>query len=130
MAIANQDKTNRKNLLLLIQLRWLAVGGQVATILFVHYGLGITLPLLPMSAVILFLVGLNVVSLLRHRNQSEVGNTELFLELLLDVAALTVQLYLSAVLLEAWSTGALVVITSCCFVWLTTSYRDAARSWG
>lgn len=144
MAVSIHDKTNKKNLLLLIQLRWLAVGGQVMTILVVHYWLGITLPLVPMAGVIVFLVGLNVVSLLRSRSQSEVSNTELFLELLLDVAALTVQLYLSggasnpfislyllqvilgAVLLEAWSTWALVAITSGCFIWLTTSNREIA----
>jgi two-component system sensor histidine kinase RegB len=73
-----------------------------------------------------------------------VSNTELFLELLLDVAALTVQLYLSggasnpfvslyllqvilgAVLLKAWSTWALVAITSACFISLTFSYRPIA----
>jgi len=142
--IGVRDTTNKKNLLLLIQLRWLAVGGQVVTIAVVHYGLGIPLPRLPMAAVILFLVGLNLVSLLRHRAQTEVSNIELFLELLLDVAALTAQLYLSggasnpfvslyllqvilgAVLLEAWSTWALVAATSGGFVWLTTSYREIA----
>lgn len=143
-AIPAYDRTNKKNLLLLIQLRWLAIGGQVTTIIFVHFYLGIALPLLPMAAVILFLIGLNVVSLLRHRNQVDVSNTELFLELLLDVAALTVQLFLSggasnpfvslyllqvilgAVLLKAWSTWALVAITSGCFVALTFSYRPIA----
>ncbi|MCX5581651.1 ATP-binding protein [Kaistia terrae] len=142
MTVTIHDKTNKKNLLLLIQLRWLAVGGQVMTICVVNYWLGITLPLMPMAGVILFLVGLNVVSLLRHRNQSLVSNTELFLELLLDVAALTVQLHLSggasnpfislyllqvilgAVLLEAWSIWVLVAISSGCFIWLTTSYRE------
>lgn len=142
--MSTPDKTNKKNLALLIQLRWLAVGGQVVTILVVHDWLGITLPLITMAGVILFLVGLNIVSLMRLRNQSEVSNTELFLELLLDVAALTVQLYLSggasnpfvslyllqvilgAVLLEAGSTWALVVITSACFIWLTTNYREIA----
>lgn len=144
MSIPSQDKTNTKNLLLLIQLRWLAVVGQVVTILFVHFWLGIALPLVPMAAVVLFLVGLNVVGLLRHRYQSEVSNTELFLELLLDVVALTVQLFLSggatnpfvslyllqvilgAVLLEAWSTWALVAITGACFVWLMANYREFA----
>ncbi|RUU62208.1 sensor histidine kinase, partial [Mesorhizobium sp. M7A.T.Ca.TU.009.01.1.1] len=28
------DKTNKQNFLLLIQLRWIAVGGQIVTILF------------------------------------------------------------------------------------------------
>jgi two-component system sensor histidine kinase RegB len=131
-----------KNLLLLVQLRWVAVVGQVVTILVVQYWLGIALPLKDMSLVIAFLIGLNIVSLLRHHHHDSVSNTELFLALLLDVAALTVQLYLSggaanpfvslyllqvtlgAVLLDAWSTWTLVIVTSGCFVWLTISYRD------
>ncbi|QPC94710.1 ATP-binding protein [Mesorhizobium sp. INR15] len=135
------DKTNKQNFLLLIQLRWIAVAGQVVTILVVHYLLGIDLPLIPMAVVILLLVGLNIASLRRHSSQDAVTNTELFLGLLLDVAALTVQLYLSggasnpfvslyllqvilgAVLLETWSVWALVLITSACFVALTTFYR-------
>ncbi|CAM5776740.1 two-component sensor histidine kinase [Labrys miyagiensis] len=139
-----QDTTNKKNLYLLIQLRWLAVIGQVVTILFVDLALGIALPLIEMAAVIVFLVALNVVSLLRYRSQDAVSNTELFLELLLDVAALTVQLYLSggasnpfiylyllqviigAVLLEAWSIWALLGITSVCFIGLTTYNQPIA----
>jgi two-component system, sensor histidine kinase RegB len=134
--------TDKKNLLLLVQLRWLAVIGQVVTILVVHFWFGIALPLTQLAIVIAFLIGLNIVSLLRHRYRNIVSNTELFLALLLDVAALTAQLYLSggaanpfvslyllqvtlaAVLLDAWSTWALVFITSGCFVWLTAFHRD------
>ncbi len=134
--------TDRKNLLLLVQLRWLAVIGQVVTILVVHFWFEIALPLTQLAIVIAFLIGLNIVSLLRYRYRNIVSNTELFLALLLDVAALTVQLYLTggaanpfvslyllqvtlaAVLLDAWSTWALVVITSGCFVWLTAFHRD------
>jgi two-component system sensor histidine kinase RegB len=133
---------DKKNLLLLVQLRWLAVIGQVVTILVVHFWFGIVLPLTQLAIVIAFLIGLNIVSLLRHRYRNIVSNTELFLVLLLDVAALTAQLYLSggaanpfvslyllqvtlaAVLLDAWSTWALVIITSGCFVWLTAFHRD------
>lgn len=139
--ILSQDKTNQKNLYLLIQLRWIAVIGQVVTIAVVRIWLGIDLPLAEMAAVVLFLVGLNLVSLLRFRRQQLVTNTELFLELLLDVAALTVQLYLSggalnpfislyllqvilgAILLQAWSVWTLVAVTSSCFVLLTLFYR-------
>lgn len=39
-----RDTTDKKNLFLLVQLRWLAVAGQVVTILIVHYQMGITLP--------------------------------------------------------------------------------------
>lgn len=136
------DTTNRKNLLLLTQLRWIAVVGQLVTIWLVHFEFAIALPLAEMLAVVAFLLALNIVSLLRYRRQESVTNTELFIELLLDVAALTVQLYLSggalnpfislfllqvilgAVLLEAWSVWTLVAITSGCFVTLTVYHRD------
>jgi len=136
------DVTDKKNLLLLVQLRWLAVIGQVVTILVVHFWFGIALPLTQLAIVIAFLIGLNIVSLLRHRYRNIVSNTELFLVLVLDVAALSAQLYLSggaanpfvslyllqvtlaAVLLDAWSTWALVIITSGCFIWLTAFHRD------
>jgi two-component system sensor histidine kinase RegB len=114
----------------------------VVTILVVHFWLGIALPLTKMAIVIAFLVALNIVSLFKHRYHDIVSNTELFLALLLDVAALTLQLYLSggaanpfvslyllqvtlaAVLVDAWSTWALVLITSGCFIWLTAVYQD------
>ena len=44
----------------LIQLRWLAVGGQVATILFVHFVLEIALPLRPMLGILAALVVFNL----------------------------------------------------------------------
>lgn len=131
------DSADRKNLLLLVQLRWLAVAGQVATIIVVQLWLDVPLPLLPMAVVVLFLIGLNLVSLLRLRIGPQVGNMALFMGLLLDVAALTAQLYLSggagnpfislyllqvilgAVLLRPWSVWALVGLTTCCFLALT-----------
>ncbi|MGH6818481.1 MAG: ATP-binding protein [Methylovirgula sp.] len=123
-------------------LRWLAVGGQIAAILIVQFWLGIKLPLLPMVGVVLFLVALNLVSLYRCRGSAIITNTELFLALLLDVGALTLQLYLSggatnpfvslfllqiilgAVLLEPLWIWTLIAATIGCFVFLTTSYRD------
>lgn len=116
--------------------------GQIVTICVVHYVLGIALPIATMATVVAFLAVLNLISLLRHRTQGNVTNIELFLELLLDVAALTIQLYLSggvnnpfvslyllqvilgAVLLEAWSTWVLVGITSACFLLLTVFFRE------
>ncbi|GLK72936.1 HAMP domain-containing histidine kinase [Ancylobacter dichloromethanicus] len=140
--VSTGDTSDRKNLLLLIQLRWIAAIGQLVTIWFVDVVLAIALPLAQMLAVIAFLVALNLVSLLRYRHRERVSNTELFLELLLDVGALTAQLYLSggaqnpfislfllqvilgAILLEAWSVWTLVAITSACFVGLTAFHRD------
>jgi two-component system sensor histidine kinase RegB len=137
-----RDSAGQKNLFLLIQLRWLAVIGQVVTILIVSYWLGIELPLRELVTVVALLIALNAVSLLQHRMQGAVTNTVLFFQLLIDVGALTVQLYLSggasnpfislfllqvilgAVLLETWSTWVIVAITSACFIWLTTTYRE------
>lgn len=116
--------------------------GQIVTILIVHFAMGVGLPIQQMGTVVLCLIGLNFVSLLRYHHQESTTNTELLLELLLDVAALTVQIYLSggasnpfislfllqvtlgAILLESWSVWFLVVITSACYVLLTLSYRE------
>ncbi|RYX97196.1 MAG: HAMP domain-containing histidine kinase [Comamonadaceae bacterium] len=130
------DATGLKNLLQLIQLRWIAVIGQVITIEVVHYGLHIPLPMDAMLTVLGVLIVVNIASLLRWRTQRVVSNTELFIALLIDVALLTVQLYLSggasnpfvflyllqvtlgAVLLKPWSTWAIVAITGICFAGL------------
>lgn len=130
------DATGLDNMQQLIQLRWLAVVGQVATIAVVHYGFGIRLPLDQMLAVLAFLAAFNAASQLRWRIHRDVSNGELFVALLVDVAMLTAQLYLSggaanpfvflyllqvilgAVLLEAWSTWTIVGITSACFAGL------------
>ncbi|MEP9378497.1 ATP-binding protein [Aquabacter sp. CN5-332] len=144
MTTPARDTTGNKNLLLLIQLRWHAVVGQVVTILIVEFWFRIPLPLLEMGSVLAFLVTLNLVSIWRQQSQEAVTNTELFVELLLDVAALTVQLHLSggatnpfislyllqvslgAVLLETWSAWTLAVVASGCFVWLTSAFRPLA----
>lgn len=139
------NAANRKNLLLLVALRCLAVGGQVATILIVHFWLRIRLPLAAMAGVILFLVVLNLVSWWRGRSASAViCHGEIFAGLLLDVAALTVQLYLSggttnpfvslfllqavlgAVLLPMAFAWILVAATAACFFLLTQFYRPLA----
>lgn len=130
------DATGRKNMYQLVQLRWIAVVGQIATILIVHFGFGIRLPLGTMFALLGCLAAFNAVSLLRAKMFHEVSNGELFFALLVDVGILTVQLYLSggatnpfaflyllqvtlgAILLRAWSTWTMVAITTGCFAGL------------
>lgn len=130
------DATGLKNMQQLIQLRWIAVVGQVATIMVVHFGFEIHLPLDQMLAVLACLAAFNAASQLRWRIHRDVTNTELFVALLVDVAMLTAQLYLSggatnpfvflyllqvilgAVLLDAWSTWTMVGITTACFAGL------------
>ena len=135
------DQTGRENMRQLIQLRWIAVVGQIVTIAVVHFGFRFPLPLHDMSVVLLVLVAFNAVSMLRWRDPHEVTNSMLFVSLLVDVSTLTAQLYLSggttnpfvflyllqvilgAVLLRAWAVWTIVVITAACFAGLTVLYR-------
>ncbi len=131
------NETGHKNMLLLIHLRWLAVGGQIATILVATWGFGIQLPLFNMLAVMVCLIAFNIGSHLRWHEERVVSNRELFLAMLVDIASLTAQLYftgginnpfvflfllqviLSAVLLRAESTWLVVAITTLCLAFLS-----------
>jgi len=121
-----------ENMLQLIQLRWIAVIGQLTTIAVVRLGFGIQLPLPHMLEVLACLIAFNIGSHLRWHESREATNGEMFFALLVDVGTLTAQLYLSggttnpfaflyllqiilsAVLLEAWSTWTIVGATSAC----------------
>jgi two-component system sensor histidine kinase RegB len=92
---ASHDRTGLRNMQQLIQLRWIAVMGQVLTILVVHYGIGIALPLRWMLGVLAALVAFNLASQIWCRRQRHVSNAALLAGLLVDVASLTLQLYLS-----------------------------------
>ena len=128
----------RNNLLQLVQLRWLAVGGQLATILGVQFVMGARLPLAEMLALVAALSIFNLATWLRCRTATgEIANGELFTGLLVDVVLLTALLYYSggianpfiflyllqvavgAVLLKPRYIWAVVVLTTACFVWLT-----------
>jgi two-component system sensor histidine kinase RegB len=133
--------TKKKNFLLLVQLRWLAIIGQVVTIGIVEFVFGIRLPLSEMAAVIVFLILLNVTSLLLCGGRDAISNVAVFIALLLDIAALTAQFYLSggatnpfiflfilqvilgAVLLKTWSRWVIVAITSTCYIWLISYHH-------
>ena len=84
-----------RNLHQLIQLRWIAVVGQLLTIEATYYSMGMPLPLQAMLSIVAGMVVFNVLSLLRWRTRRSVHDVELFIALLVDVGALTAQLYLS-----------------------------------
>ncbi|MFS0773460.1 ATP-binding protein [Sphingomonas sp. 1P08PE] len=130
------EATAADNMRQLVQLRWLAVGGQLVTILLVRFALDVPLPLGPMLAAVAALAVANLASLAllpRHR----VTNIEIMAALLVDMGVLTVQLYLSggagnpfvslyllqvvlgAILLEAWSAWVLIAATAACYAGLT-----------
>ncbi len=83
----------RRNMSLLIQLRWLAVGGQLATIGVVIGLMGIALPLAPLIAAVAALIIVNIVSLALLGRGRPVTNIELTAALLIDVAVLAWQLH-------------------------------------
>lgn len=134
--VASHGGANRRNMLLLIQLRWLAVAGQVATILLVQYVMRIPLPVLWLLAAPVGLVLVNLISAPLTAGREEVEDQALMIALLADVAALTWLLYLTggaanpfvalyllqvvlgAVLLAPVYAWVLIAITSLCFAGL------------
>lgn len=128
------------NMRQLVQLRWLAVAGQLATVLMCAYGLRIPLPVPAMLAVIAAAAAINLITtplLRRHK----IRQTELLLALLFDVGSLTLQLYLSggatnpfialfllqvvlgAILLERWATWVIVGVTACSYAALLRWFK-------
>jgi two-component system, sensor histidine kinase RegB len=135
------DAAGRKNMALLVQLRWIAIAGQIATILFVHWGMGINLPVAAMLLVASVAAAVNVVTFAALRHRTDVAHAELFLALLFDVLLLTAQLYLSggatnpfislyllqvalgAVLLDRRSIWGIVLMSALCAAMLSFVYR-------
>ena len=95
VAAAPERRAGRANLRQLIELRWLAVGGQLATVLVVHAALGIVLPWAEMLSLLGILVAFNLFSLWRNRLSQPVSQLELCIALIVDVGVLTGQLYLA-----------------------------------
>jgi two-component system sensor histidine kinase RegB len=91
----SRPSSNAINLQRLFVLRNLAVLGQSVTIFVAVSVLGMTLPTVAMGAVIAALAVLNLLTRLRLTRPWPVRDAELFAQLLLDVAALTVVLFLS-----------------------------------
>lgn len=134
---ADKDAAGLKNMQQLIQLRWFALLGQVLTILAARYTLDIPLPLHAMAWALVLLLLFNLASLWRLRRGRAVSQQALFVSLLVDVGALTAQLYLSggatnpfvslyllqvilgAVLLPRAYSWTILGVTVACFVLLT-----------
>jgi len=138
------DAAGHKNMLQLVQLRWLAVIGQLVTIAVVQLVVGIALPWRPMMMVLIGLLALNVASIILLRIRTGISGVELFAALLFDVGALTAQLYLSggatnpfvslfllqvvlgSVLLDRRLSWVIVGVTSLCFAGLMIVNRPLA----
>ena len=143
-ARAPERVAGRKNLQQLIELRWIAVAGQLATILVVNFLLEVALPLAEMLTLLAVLALFNITSALRSRLSWPVSNSELFVAMLVDVAVLTGQLYYSGgisnpfiflyllqvavatVLLRRYYIWAIVALTVLALVALTGWHRPLA----
>jgi len=84
-----------RNLRRLFVLRWSALAATTGVIALAHYGAGIELPVLALSIVLGCSAVLNAWTGWRLRSSQPVGDPELFLQLLADVAVLTGMLYFS-----------------------------------
>ena len=137
-----EHRAGRSNLLQLVQLRWIAVAGQLVTILVAVTGMGARLPLTEMLALLAALSLFNLASGWRLRSaQRIIGHHELFFGLVVDVLVLSGLLHLSggitnpfiflfllqvvvaAVLLPARHTWTLVALTCLSVLVLTNWYR-------
>ena len=128
----SRDSAGARSMQQLVLLRWIAVVGQLLAIAAVHFGFGIDLPLRAMLLVIAGLCLFNLVGPAYWRRHPRIADHDLLLALLVDVAALTAQLYLSggivnpfvflfllqvvlaAVLLRPHSSWLVVAVTSLC----------------
>jgi two-component system sensor histidine kinase RegB len=79
----------------LFVLRLFAVGGQLLALAVAEYGLHIALPLPAMLSVVVLLAMLNAVTWLRLRQATPVTALEFFVQLVADMATLTLLLYFS-----------------------------------
>src|SRR5690606_4340978 len=127
-----RQASSARNMQQLVLLRWIAVAGQLLAIAVVHFGFRIALPIGTMLLVVGWLAAFNLASLLYQHLRPRSSEAALLLALLVDVAALTAQLYLSggivnpfvflyllqvvlgAVLLPRASSWLLAVVTSLC----------------
>jgi two-component system sensor histidine kinase RegB len=85
----------RVSLRTLITIRWVAVFGQLATVMLVRFGLGYDFPFYPSLAVIAVSALLNLAATMQGRAGLRLGERDAFLYLVYDVLQLSVLLYLT-----------------------------------
>jgi two-component system sensor histidine kinase RegB len=79
----------------LVALRWGLLAGEVLTILGVPWLLGISLPVAPMLMVVALQAVANTLAAWRNAHSSGVGDNEFAMQLVTDIAALTVLMFFS-----------------------------------
>ncbi|WP_349358911.1 ActS/PrrB/RegB family redox-sensitive histidine kinase [Stappia sp.] len=79
----------------LVRLRWLAVAGQTATLLVVHFGLGYALPLLPCLGLVAASIWLNILLKVRIPQTHRLSERSATLQLAYDLAQVGGLLFLT-----------------------------------
>ena len=109
--ITRNEPSGPINLRTLILIRWVAIAGQVSTILIVHYGLGFRLPLVPALGVVASSAFLNLVLIVLRQWAARLGARDAALYLGYDVLQLAVLLYLTGGLQNPFSILILAPVT-------------------
>jgi len=153
MSLHKQTTNNNAiNLYRLIWLRFIVIGGEAAAIIYGVTELELVLPIYNLSVLLGFFTVVNVLTLIRLRIwpgvQSSVSQFELFIQLILDVLALTVLLYytggstnpfaplyllpltLTAATLPGRYTWSMLVVTVICYSILLFHYVDLPQMHG
>jgi len=91
----NSEHTARQNLKWLFILRNLMIVSESLLIFITTYGLRIQLPAQPLWLVVILIMAANVYTSFRLQNEDPVTEGELFGQLIIDVAAITMLLYLT-----------------------------------
>jgi two-component system sensor histidine kinase RegB len=107
----NNGRGKRVNLQTLIFIRWLAVLGQVTTLLGVYYGLGLTFNLPITLLLVTFLAIVNLVYSIKYPQAVHLDEGEVKKQLALDLVQLSALLYFTGGLINPFSLLLLVPVT-------------------
>lgn len=105
------EPPGRVNLRTLVYIRWVAVVGQLVTLLAVHYGLRFELPLIEATAVVLASALLNIAVTMRRPLSMRLGDRAAALHLAYDVVQLSALLFLTGGLRNPFSLLILAPVT-------------------
>ena len=99
------------SLRMLLLIRWVAVLGQAATLLVVHFGLGYGLPIVPAMAVVAASALLNIIGMVSRGTTARLGEIEAASYLAYDIVQLGVLLFLTGGLANPFAILAIAPVT-------------------
>lgn len=95
----------------LVLIRWVALAGQAAAIVFVHFGLGFEMAFVPALLVVLASVALNAVLSVRYAPTTRLSDLQALLYLSYDTLQLAILLYLTGGIENPFAVLVLVPVT-------------------